>query len=222
MSVVTGYPSQEKEDRADFVPSTVQWVDQFRHALDVIANSFASLVANDTVEASSTTTTINATGHSANIGDVIRFTSGNLNTIEAIVKSTETNSFTLCQKLSEAPATSDAFSILRRTTPVVTSSGGLSVSSAAPSSVTSGTKSVTTAGTRETLVASSTPCSKVILMHDETNTGTKGYWGGSTVDSSNGITCFKGAVLTIEIDDAQKIYVDVDTNGDSFKYNILA
>lgn len=87
--------------------------------------------------------------------------------------------------------------------------------------VTSGTKTVSTAGTAEPLVASSTPCVAVQLMHDDANTGSKGYWGDSSVDSSNGITLFKGAIVTVEIDDASKIYVDVDTSSDSIKYNIL-
>lgn len=95
------------------------------------------------------------------------------------------------------------------------------LTSGSASGITSGAQAVAVAGTAEQLVASSTPCVAVQLMHDDANTGSKGYVGASNVDTTNGITLFKGALVTIEIDDASKLYVDVDTSGDSIKYNIL-
>lgn len=91
-----------------------------------------------------------------------------------------------------------------------------------PTSIDSGVKSVTTAGTAETLVASSTPCKKVILLADPGNTTDEIYYGASDVNSTTGMIVYSAQKEVIEIDDAQKIYVDVGTNGDSIRYIILA
>jgi len=97
----------------------------------------------------------------------------------------------------------------------------VSVAQTLPTTINSGVKSVTTAGIAETLVASSTPCKKVILLADPSNTTSQIYYGASDVDSTTGMIVYSAQKEVIEIDDAQKIYVDVGTNGDSIRYIIL-
>ena len=110
-----GFPSKQREtERAvseDHI--TAQPVRNNQIAKDVIAHLAMSVVASDAVEAASTTTIINATGHSAKPGDVILFTSGNLSGDEVRVIATETNSIEVAEILSEAPAAADTFDILR-------------------------------------------------------------------------------------------------------------
>lgn len=102
------------------------------------------------------------------------------------------------------------------------SSGNLNVTSGAPSSIGDGSKAVTTAGTAETLIGSSTPCKKVLIWCSDGNTGAKAYVGGSTVSSTSGVAIYKGGVTVIEIDDLQKIYVDVDTSGDGVQFTYVS
>lgn len=128
MSVVKGYSSREKEDRLSTEPATVQELAKYRHALDVIAQIAAYEVATDDVEAGSTASVINATSHSARIGDIILFTSGDLNREIATVRSVDANTITLSQNLSDAPAAAVTFSI-RRWIPLKASNDGVLESS---------------------------------------------------------------------------------------------
>ncbi len=104
----------------------------------------------------------------------------------------------------------------------VDASGGVGT----PSSITSGKKAVTTSGTAETLVASSTPCSYVILSGD-TDNGSVIVAGGSNVDATtnnqNGIVIIPGnQPIRIDIDDAVNLYVDADTSGGVCTYAIFS
>lgn len=75
-----------------------------------------SYITNDLVEASSTTTVINATAHQARVGDVIYMVStaatNNLRSW-SVVSATTTNSITLKFALPTAPSTNHGFIILR-------------------------------------------------------------------------------------------------------------
>lgn len=125
---IKGWSTQEKEDRLSPQYATVEGVRTLQNALSVVAHQFVFEVGTDTVEAASTTILINATGHSAKVGDVIRFTSGTLSGQEVKVYSVATNSLTLAEKLPSAPALGVSFQILRHKYPLVDSSGVLSVS----------------------------------------------------------------------------------------------
>ena len=124
-----GWPSQAKESQTgpqEF--STVSPVGPYKHALDVIDRSTVSVVVADLAETGSTTKSIAATAHSALKGDRIRFTSGNLIGQEVEVLSVDTDVINLAFFLSEAPAASDGFDILRPTSLTVAADGGISTS----------------------------------------------------------------------------------------------
>ena len=87
-----------------------------------------------------------------------------------------------------------------------------------PSGINNGSKAVATAGTAETLVAGSTTCKKVWIWAKDGNTGTRVYFGGATVSSTSGAVIYKGGVSVVEIDNVQKIYIDVDSNGDGVQF----
>lgn len=74
-----------------------------------------SFVVADTAETSSTTTVINATTHSARVGDVIMFTAGTAGNIKAWspVASVTTNTITISNALPTTPANGDVFYIMR-------------------------------------------------------------------------------------------------------------
>ena len=76
---------------------------------------------------------------------------------------------------------------------------------------------MTTAGSAETLVASSTACKTVIIEGKEANTG-KVFIGDSGVSSSDGIYIYATQQVILEIDDLQKIYLDVSVNGEGVVY----
>lgn len=84
--------------------------------------------ANDTAETGSTTTVINATSHSALIGDIVYFTTGNAAEAWSPVASKTTNTITLSYALPAAPANDDNF-VIARPSPVgsiaASATGGL-------------------------------------------------------------------------------------------------
>lgn len=130
MSIPKGYTTKEREsDRvvaSDHV--TAQPVRQKQYAQDTVAHQFVRVVGTDAIEVNSTSTVLNLTAHDAQVGDIIRFTSGNLDGHEARVLKAETNSVELGEILSEAPATSDTIQILRHKYPLVNADGSLSTS----------------------------------------------------------------------------------------------
>lgn len=124
---IKGYPDRKKIDAGVNNFATVGPVREQQFGLDVIAHVFAKQVATDAAEAGSTTTGIVATGHLAQVGDVINWTSGNLDNNEYRVSEVDTNEITLCEEMSEAPAAADTFQIMRPKTPLVNDDGTLSV-----------------------------------------------------------------------------------------------
>jgi len=122
-----GYPDQHKSTSCPPDHVTVEPVREQQHGLSTIAHTYVQQVTTDTAETGSTTTEIVATSHSARRGDIVSFTSGNLNRMEFKVWSVDTNTITVAETMPEAPANGDGFAILRHKYPVVTSGGGISV-----------------------------------------------------------------------------------------------
>jgi len=123
---VDGFSAIESDVKTKHV--TVQPVGSNRAALDVIPKQLFA-VASDAVEAGSTDRLIVATGHVAKIGDVIRFTSGTNDRVEAAVQFVDANNIILGVKLESAPLVADTFNVMRHTTLTTDSDGALSVSS---------------------------------------------------------------------------------------------
>ena len=86
--------------------------------------------------------------------------------------------------------------------------------------ITSDVKTVTLAGTQETLVAASTPCNKVILQALAANGGMI-YVGGSDIAAGEGHELDARETLTLDIDDAFKVWVDTSNSGDKVSFIIL-
>ena len=86
--------------------------------------------------------------------------------------------------------------------------------------ITDGVKTVATAGTQETLVSGSTPCNEVIIQALATNASDV-FIGGSTIAAGRGVALGAGEVLTLGLDDAFKVWVDVTVNGQGVSYITL-
>lgn len=67
----------------------------------------------DAAEAGSTTTVINATSHSARVGDVVLFFAGANTNAWSTISATDTNTITVSPAFSNAPAAGNGFYILR-------------------------------------------------------------------------------------------------------------
>jgi hypothetical protein len=128
---IKGYPSQKKYGTAAVEYATVTPVREQQNALDVISHLYCENMGSDAAETGSTTTSIAATAHAARRGDVIRFTSGALSGLEFRVGAKTTNAVATVEEMPSAPSNGDTFAILRQRTPVVDSSGSLSISVAA-------------------------------------------------------------------------------------------
>lgn len=124
---IKGYADRKKS--ADGAPdfATVSPIREGQFGLDVRASVFAQLIGADAAEADSTTRVIVATGHAALAGDIISWTSGNLNTREYSVSAVDTDEISICEAMSEAPAAADTFDILRPKMPVVNDEGQLTI-----------------------------------------------------------------------------------------------
>jgi len=128
MSASKGYPSQSKIERVPSEYSTIEPVRIQQQGTSVVSHATVLLIGTDAVEANSTTSVINATGHAALKGDVISFTSGALSGQEVKVYSVTANTITLVQDLTSAPATAVTFEILRHKYPQVNASGEILIS----------------------------------------------------------------------------------------------
>ena len=127
MTIIKGYPSQGKEDASKQEVVTVQPLKNGQHGMDVVANGTAIVVASDAVEALSTAQVIVATGHLAEPGDVIRFTTGGtLFPREISVESVTANTITLVRPAPSIPTTTDPFDILRFQHQTISTSGASS------------------------------------------------------------------------------------------------
>ncbi|MCK5613879.1 hypothetical protein KAR91_69090 [Candidatus Pacearchaeota archaeon] len=87
-----------------------------------------------------------------------------------------------------------------------------------PSNLDSGQKSVTAAGTAERLSSTSIPILSVVVKAKRANTGDNVYVGTTDVSSSEGFILAKGDSVSINIDDLNKVLIDVDTSGDGVSY----
>lgn len=127
-----GYTDQKKSQPPQYATVTPIRVQQ--NGLDVLAHVYARLVGTDAVEADSSTTQIIATAHAALRGDIIQFTSGDLDGYEIRVASTDDDEINLAETLPAAPSAADTFRILRQVTPLASEDGEVSVSVTAVSS----------------------------------------------------------------------------------------
>lgn len=127
MSAIRGYPSQQKLERTDIQFTTVEPVRAQQNGMSVVAHQFVFQVGTDAAEAGSTASVINATGHLALEGDIIRLTSGALSGREIKVYSVAANTITLVEDLSVAVSTGVTFEILRHKYPSVDSDGVINV-----------------------------------------------------------------------------------------------
>jgi hypothetical protein len=105
--------------------------------------------------------------------------------------------------------------------------GGGGGGSGTPTSIACGTKTVAAAATPEALVAESTPCKRVWLgARYNAATGAALNTAPVRIGGSAGQAIpimpgnFEG--VTIDIDDAAKLYVDVAQDGEGVHYAILA
>lgn len=103
---------------------------------------------------------------------------------------------------------------------IALSSGG---GTAPATSIDTGNKVVALAGTAEALVAVSTPCKSVTITALSSNTDAVVVGGANVVAAiatRQGTPLESGDSVDIDIDDLEKIYVDVEVNGEgvSFTY----
>lgn len=124
-----GYSDEKKSADGAMKHVTMGRIGADQIGLDVRKWAYV-LAASDAVEAGSTERVINATGHSARVGDLISITSGIYSGYEVHVESVATNAITLEHALPAAPAAAVTFDILRRKAEIVSSSGGSAVSEA--------------------------------------------------------------------------------------------
>ncbi len=82
-----------------------------------------------------------------------------------------------------------------------------------PSAIYNGKKTVSTPGTAEIIASSQTLVAGVTVKALIGNTG-RVYVGNSGVDSSNGFELDPGQTIFVEIDNINKVYVDVATASD--------
>jgi len=118
-----GYPNTNKEDRSICEYVTVSPIAVDKYGLDIAAQKGVTFVASDTAELGTTSTVIVASGHVANIGDLIRFNSGPASGYEAIVVNKTNNNIELGQTLPFVPAVGDSFNIYRSITQTLTATG---------------------------------------------------------------------------------------------------
>ena len=96
-----------------------------------VLNVVPEYIANDAVEAGSTTTVINATAHVARVGDIVEFLTGTAGNIKvwSTVSAVGTNTITLAKALPATPAAADTFDIKRLRTVTYPSSANAAYTS---------------------------------------------------------------------------------------------
>jgi len=122
---VKGYPDQTKLDEGNPQFATVNPVRLQQNGLDVVAHAYVFAVGTDAAEAGSTNHVIVATAHAAYRGDVIRWTSGDLDGFEFKVASTTADTITLVEEMPESPDAADTFAIMRHRFAAVSSDGSI-------------------------------------------------------------------------------------------------
>jgi len=152
-SLIGGFKDKKIETRSKVEPSTVQYIGENRQGLDVVSQTAYRLIGSDAVEANSTTSLIVATAHSAKVGDVVKFTSGVLDTRFAFIQETATNSITLSQTLNVAPSAADTFQIWRPGILAVNDAGEIPVTLTLPAGISTAANQVIEQGLLTTIDA---------------------------------------------------------------------
>ncbi len=116
MTMPKGYQSQKKlhAQKPEFI--TISPVGSDKYAMDIALKGTVTNSGSDAIEAGSTVSTINATAHTAVVGDLIRITSGPNAGIETNVYATTSNTITLSNDLPFAPSAGQTFDILKPVT----------------------------------------------------------------------------------------------------------
>lgn len=127
MSVGRGWPSSEKRASVEAQHATIEPTGKEQYGLTVNARVFVYQAGSDAAETGSTTEVIVATAHVAQLGDVVRFTSGTLTGREVKVIAVSANAITVSDELESAPANGDVFLIMRPRYPQVDVDGNLIV-----------------------------------------------------------------------------------------------
>lgn len=86
--------------------------------------------------------------------------------------------------------------------------------------VGNGAQTVTTAGTRVQL-ASNTPTTTITVRAKASNTGLT-YIGSSTISSANGFQLSPSEVVSLDLDNLSKLWIDAATNGNGVTYIYLS
>lgn len=117
----------------------------------------------------------------------------------------------------------DNYEIYRKVVKSLDSSDVVNVDKAAESLANKdvikfGQKTVTTAGTREQMPAQAIPKGYVVLIKAlDGNTGLI-YIGDVTVDSSNGYELTKNGIVTLQLTDLDKLYIDSSIDGEGVSW----
>ncbi len=120
---IQGWPSNDLDAHVNRGRVTVNRLQPTLRALDTRAWG-AMAVTDDAVEAGSTTTVINATSHSARVGDQILFVPGsNFQGRVFTVEATTANTITVAQTAPSNFVNTDGFRILRPCPPVLSNNG---------------------------------------------------------------------------------------------------
>lgn len=127
MSSLRGWPSSRKPSDQSAPHATIEPTGVEQYGLTVNARVFAYEVGTDLVEAGSNQEIINATGHLARVGDVIRFLTGTVDGDESKVVAVTANTIQVADKLRFAPGTGNTFAILRPRQAQVDENGNLIV-----------------------------------------------------------------------------------------------
>lgn len=84
--------------------------------------------------------------------------------------------------------------------------------------VSYGQKAVTTSGTEVQLVASSTPCSSLVVKALAANTGKIYVGSNSSVTTSNGFELNAQESVSLDVDNVQDVYIDAGVNGEGVSW----
>lgn len=124
MSTPKGFGSQKKMSVQEGQHVTVEPVAGGQYGLTVRSHATFRLVGNDTTENDSTAAIIEATGHAAKVGDLIRVTSGGDADFETSVWKIEANLIYLTDDFpGGAPGAGVTFQILRSAAQVISTAG---------------------------------------------------------------------------------------------------
>lgn len=126
--MIGGFKDKKIESRSKVEPVTTQYIGKYRQGLDVIGQVYYSLVTNSAVQAGCTTSVLQVVSTSSyKVGDLLKFTSGNLDTEFAFIQALTSTTITLSQTLSEAPAALAAYNIYRAGIPLINSDGAVEI-----------------------------------------------------------------------------------------------